>query len=1055
MSRFIGCIFLIGYVANQSVDKPHFTVDKSDVIANQNVTFTCTFQSGTLGFTLFFPSSVKCLYFFCESKLCGEIPSSLKCLNNKTYQLTILVKAIWNQQELKCGGPFGGKSSDPIFLNISVPVNSLTLKPNQITVNASELINLTCEASPCYPKATIRWYIKGEEIIDQSIIRTEDKGGNDDYNIQTTSFLQYTGDIGDNRANVYCTAINLPDQIVESEVNVLDVQYPPTTAVYILANPSGLVYATGTNITLTCRQSDGNPVSMLSWNCNGLDMPGTNLSNSTEAVSELKLTVDKTFNKQDCNCIANHKLFLEPTTSKVHLTVNVPVTNVTLIERQFSVNDSEQMDLTCISDFCNPQASITWYIGDGMIKTNTSTNFTTGNYNLLQTTSTLHYKGVESDNRKHVYCKAYNSISTTVESSKYLLDVKYPPSDDPVISSSSTHFVYISGDSINITCIQSGGNPIASLSWECSSTVLNIETHSNSTLATSVVFMKADKNLNNKDCTCIASHPLETKRTSVKLTVYYESYITSTFNETYEICENRSIRLVCSVDGNPLSNITWIFLKKNETVETNYMSNNSVLEISSAKCEQHGKYRVSAKNEIGTTSQTTAIAVKCKPRQYTKDSQVLDKLGIGKNDSLNITLRILLYPPSNTFQWILSKNVNESAVINNGTDGYILTNTIVDNEQNITLFKQNVTNEEFGNYTITVTNSVGNFTKMYQVNAARTPDVPRNIKVVCEISGARVQWISSFNGGDTQTFIIHANGDRKTIFSSRIPDAGENTIHTNYVENLQASVSYVFHVSAQNRYGNSSSENITCITLKKDTGESLPLIVGGAAAGGIALAVIAIAVVLLRRYIQTDKQAGKKQRLKQAGENEDTSDDGMKDNILYESAGPKDDEKPEAAVYAAVNKKLPESNNNANVYAEVNKSGRIIGEEGALYSDVKPKRGLFKKDKSRNKDGNPKQKKGKKQKSKQDVADVYENSEDIPMSSKSDNVYSNAGQKVQNKEERGYKNKDGLLYVEVKFDAKTEKGNQTIHGEDEKTDYATVEFPMAASKPDESGNEKI
>lgn len=46
-------------------------------------------------------------------------------------------------------------------------------------------------------------------------------------------------------------------------------------------------------------------------------------------------------------------------------------------------------------------------------------------------------------------------------------------------------------------------------------------------------------------------------------------------------------------------------------------------------------------------------------------------------------------------------------------------------------------------------------------------------------------------------------------------------------------------------------------------------------------------------------------------------------------------------------------------------------------------------------------------------------------------------------------NKDGLLYVEVQFDAKTEKGNQTIHGEDEKTDYATVEFSMAASTHDE------
>lgn len=35
-----------------------------------------------------------------------------------------------------------------------------------------------------------------------------------------------------------------------------------------------------------------------------------------------------------------------------------------------------------------------------------------------------------------------------------------------------------------------------------------------------------------------------------------------------------------------------------------------------------------------------------------------------------------------------------------------------------------------------------------------------------------------------------------------------------------------------------------------DTGDSLPLIVGGAAAAGIALATIVIAVVLLRRYMQ-------------------------------------------------------------------------------------------------------------------------------------------------------------------------------------------------------------
>lgn len=95
------------------------------------------------------------------------------------------------------------------------------------------------------------------------------------------------------------------------------------------------------------------------------------------------------------------------------------------------------------------------------------------------------------------------------------------------------------------------------------------------------------------------------------------------------------------------------------------------------------------------------------------------------------------------------------------------------------------------------------------------PDVPRDIKVECEESGAKVQWVSSFNGGDDQTFITFVYKDQKTSYSSRIPDAGENKVHSNYVENLQPSVSYVFYVSAQNRHGNSSSENITCTTLKK------------------------------------------------------------------------------------------------------------------------------------------------------------------------------------------------------------------------------------------------
>lgn len=96
------------------------------------------------------------------------------------------------------------------------------------------------------------------------------------------------------------------------------------------------------------------------------------------------------------------------------------------------------------------------------------------------------------------------------------------------------------------------------------------------------------------------------------------------------------------------------------------------------------------------------------------------------------------------------------------------------------------------------------------------PDKPRNIEANCEETAARVQWISSFDGGDTQTFIIFAIQDlHEARYSNILTDKGEDKIHSNYIQDLQPSALYVIYVSAQNRHGESSSENITCRTLDK------------------------------------------------------------------------------------------------------------------------------------------------------------------------------------------------------------------------------------------------
>lgn len=96
------------------------------------------------------------------------------------------------------------------------------------------------------------------------------------------------------------------------------------------------------------------------------------------------------------------------------------------------------------------------------------------------------------------------------------------------------------------------------------------------------------------------------------------------------------------------------------------------------------------------------------------------------------------------------------------------------------------------------------------------PDKPRNIEAKCEVTAARVQWISSFDGGDTQTFILFAIHDlHEARYSKKFTDEGEDKVHSNYVRDLQPSALYVIYVSAQNRHGKSSSENITCRTLDK------------------------------------------------------------------------------------------------------------------------------------------------------------------------------------------------------------------------------------------------
>lgn len=100
------------------------------------------------------------------------------------------------------------------FLNSTVPVTSVTLTPNSITVVVGQQINLTCTTSYCYPPANISWYKSSTDITSQSTSTRDKSGGL----VRTASSLQTLVFKKDNEKQVYCAVSNIPDRSVTSTV---------------------------------------------------------------------------------------------------------------------------------------------------------------------------------------------------------------------------------------------------------------------------------------------------------------------------------------------------------------------------------------------------------------------------------------------------------------------------------------------------------------------------------------------------------------------------------------------------------------------------------------------------------------------------------------------------------------------------------------------------------------------------------------------------------------------------------------------------------------------
>lgn len=789
----------------------------------------------------------------------------------------------------------------------------------------------------------------------------------------------------------------------------INVQYPPS-----VNNMTGTDIVEGHPLSITCRANPGNPnFTTLFWT--KVDDQGLIQNGSTLRISNIQRSSSGTYVCTAENIYYNGKKGIHSQSMFVNVLYKPEVTITTA--SPYMVIEGRLATLECSLKFANPNTSITWrwFRKD---KVN----------NVLHNQTTLMINDIQRNKSGQYGCTATNTAGTSNVTTIDVV-VLYAPT---VLNLDQQNVE--EGKNLSVTCQATPGIPNSTtIYWtyadnkgfkQDGSTLRlpNIQRKSSGTY-----ICTAENNYNERD--------KGIHNQTMVVNVQYKPLIQE--KPRTVVNESQKVTLSRDIVSNPLSNVYWY--SGSELLSTQLSVNTSSFTINKTSCTDTKNFTIVASNTIeGNISASVELIVNCKPQS---DNNIT--LGVTDTTGIEFSVTIIAHPKP---QYELEFE-NETE-INRLTD-MIAMNAL--NNFSIHFNQTSVEKSHYGVYRLRVYNSYGETFIYVNVVPQRKPVLPNDIEIFCEKTSAKVQWISSFNGGDPQKFSVYAlDGQFRKSMSENISDKGENKIHIAFLQNLQPSTRYEFYVSAQNSHGLSSSNKTSCITLAVSN-DKLAVIVGVAAAGGITLAIgVIVAFLFLRRFRAQEKHAGQSQRLHQDDESDDTNVDGLKENSLYVSAGPRDDEKTEVAVYAAVAKKIPQSDNNSNLYADVKKSGRQETNKGTMSSEAKPKKGLFKKDEK------AKHKRGKKPKNRPGEADVYENSEDIAMSTNVDNVYSNAAQKGQNKQkERGYKNKDGLLYVEVNFDGKQGQDNPIIHGEDEKTDYATVEFPMPSALHKASGSEEL
>ncbi|XP_052218509.1 synaptogenesis protein syg-2-like [Dreissena polymorpha] len=310
--------------------------------------------------------------------------------------------------------------------------------------------------------------------------------------------------------------------------------------------------------------------------------------------------------------------------------------------------------------------------------------------------------------------------------------------------------------------------------------------------------------------------------------------------------------MVCATDGDPTPSVRIINATRSSKMmlsETTTFKAHAY--IHRARCEyDSGVYKCVANNTHNQEERehTCVVNIQCSPRA-SPFSPSTHNVYRALNDAAVFIFTLIAYPEPDrsNFSWY-RRIYNNWVALQNSTNYSFY---VAENRMKTQLMISRVHVDDFTDYMVSVSNTLGSTTETFTLHAQSIPNVPKDVRIDrVGITNIGISWLPEFNGGEDQNFTIRYKevqaGNWIYIFIA------SSIVHYKWtIEGLKQDTEYAIEILAENKIGKSNwTLTITTRTIFNEVENGPTSISIGGAVGGstVGIGMVVAVIVFIWKY---------------------------------------------------------------------------------------------------------------------------------------------------------------------------------------------------------------